>query len=245
MDIVDNNINTTKYVNNIIKRHVSLSNNIVFWLKLDIKLINENTKSIINKHKKVLNQKDTNTLIKCIKHNIDIVPIMYHLNDDNINLLINTSFNYINIYMIKHIGNHIKINREFIAKQMLMFCRYGCVNAIKYLQKKFELTKQDFQMNNNHAGRWACRNGHVNVVKYLHKFIGLDKTNFQSLYDINYVCIWACQNGHINMIKYLHVMLGFTKVNFQAYDNYAYNMACRESYSTIIKYLLKEINIFS
>jgi len=57
MNIVDNNVNTIKYINNNNKRHVSLSNNIAYLVKMDTKYINTENKSIINKYKEILNQK--------------------------------------------------------------------------------------------------------------------------------------------------------------------------------------------
>jgi len=92
MDIVDNNVNTNKYINSNNKRHVSLSNNIACWLKINIKNINKENKSTIDKHKKILDQKDINTLIKCTKYNINVVPILYQLNKNDIDLLINEAF---------------------------------------------------------------------------------------------------------------------------------------------------------
>jgi len=52
MDIVDNNVNITKHINNNNKRHVSSLNNIAYWLKLNTDYINKKYKSILNKYKK-------------------------------------------------------------------------------------------------------------------------------------------------------------------------------------------------
>jgi len=241
MDIVDNNVSVTKYVINNNKRHVSLSNNIACWLKLNINYINEENKSIINKYKKILNQKDINTIIKCTKHNINIVPVMYQLNNNNINLLIDESFKCINICMIKHINNYVKIGYDLLIEQVNIFCWDGYFNVVKYLHKEIGLTQQNFQSNDNYTLLLAYENGRLNVVKYLHKKINLTKGDFQS--DDNYSLHWACRNGHLDVVKYSHKEIGLSKENFQSRNNYACRMACSYGYVDVVKYLHQEIRL--
>jgi len=191
------------------KRHVSLSNNIAYWFGLHTEYISKKNKQIISKYTKIMNRKDINTLIKCTKHNINIVPILHQLNNNDINLLINEALKYMNINMMKHI-NYDKIDRDLITKQLLIFYKNGNINIVKYLHKEFGLTKQDFQSNNNSCLR-VCEYDHFDVVKYLHKEIGLTKQDFQS---DNYACRRACEYGHFDVVKYLHKEIELTKTRF-------------------------------
>jgi len=175
MDIVDNNVNTNIYINSNNKRHVSLTNNIAYWLKLDNKYINKENKSNIGKYRKILNQKDINTIIKCTKYNINIVPIMYKLKYDDINLLINEALRCVNIYMIILIDNYVKINRKLIIEQILIYCNN--INVVKYLHQKIKLIKQDFQLDDNRVYIWSYRNGHIEMVMLMLLNIYIKKLN--------------------------------------------------------------------
>jgi len=242
MDIVDNNVNVNNYDNDKNKRHVSSSNNIVFWLKLDVDYINDENELIINKYKKTLNQKDINTIIKCIKYNINIVPILYQLDNDDINLLVNESFECINGYMIKLLNGHTEIDHNIVVELLPVFCESGRLDVVKYLYKKNKLSKQNFQSdNNNQACRFACANGYINVVKYLHREIGLTAQDFQS-FD-NYACRFACVSGHVVVVKYLHQEIGLTEQDFQSDDNWACKWACSNGHINVVEYLHKIIGL--
>jgi len=247
MNIVDNNVNITKYVNINIKRHTSSSNNTACFIKLDTEYINKENKPIINKHKKILNQKDTNTLIKCTKHNINIVPIMYQLNDDDIHSLINEACKYININMINLINNYIKINCYdlFVGKLedhiTYVACEDGHINIIKYLHKNLGLTKKCFLYPHSPELGIACMYGNINIVKYLHKKMKVTTKDFQLAN--NTACRWTCQNGHVEVVKYLHKKVKLTKEDFKEQDNYSCTRACINGHINVVKYLHQEVKL--
>jgi len=240
MDIVDININVYKYTLDNTKRHVNDSNNISHWIKSNN--INARNTPIFNKYIKFLNQKDMTTLVKCIKYNINIVPVLYQLNYNDINLLITESLKYGNIYMMTLINNCIKIDKKLLIKQIQSACNNGHCNVIKCLHKKFKLTKQDFKIRNNIACKMACEYDHFNIVKYLHRKIGLSKQDFKSN-DCNSVCILACEYDYINIVKYLHTKFGFTKEDFQLFGSYTCRIACVKSNYNVIRYLHKQIGL--
>jgi len=241
MNIVDNDLNTTKYTDNNNKRHVSSINNITYWLKLNVDYINEENKQIINKYKKILNQKNIDTIIKCIKYSINIVPIIYQFNHNNIHLLISKALRCMNIYIIKLINKHARINCDIINKQLLMHYLINYIKFTKFLHEKKILTKQDIQLYDNFACKWICEKGYVDTVKYFHKNIGLEKVDFQSNNNIS--CVNACEKGHVHVIKYLHQRIGLTKQDFQSRNNYAYQYACRYGYIDVVKYLHQHIGL--
>jgi len=242
MDIVDNNMVINKCNNHFMKRHISYVNNITNWLKLDVNYIKKENKLIINRYKKILNQKDVKTLIKCIKININIVPILYHLNTDDIKILIKNSLDYKCIKMLTYVNRLLKqyfqSGNSYVYQQA---CYNGCLNIIKFLCKNIGLAKKDLQLKNNFACKLACKYGHINIVKYLHRHIGLTKEDYIS--SNNYACQMACKYNHINVVKYLHQRVGLTIQNFQSDHNYALEQAYRNKHVDIIRYLHEEIGL--
>jgi len=107
MDIVDIIINTRKYISNNSKRHVCVGNNISYWIQLNINIIVSKHAKIIGKYLKFLNQQNTKIITKYIKYKINVVPILYKLNYNDIKLLIKKSFKYENVYMLRILHDYI------------------------------------------------------------------------------------------------------------------------------------------
>jgi len=240
MNIVDNNINIHKYILSHNQRHVSHTNDISHWLCLNENNINNKKKHIINIHKKFLDQTNINIITKCIKHEINIVPVLHRLYD-YIDILIEESFRYQNVNILKLINEHVVIDNKYLIEYMKNSCEDGNFNVVKYLHKKINLTKKDFQSSSNYACRFAGSYGHVNVVKYLHQEIGLTKQDFQS--HNNLACRCACENGYVNVVKYLHKKIGLIKKDFQSNKNSACLKACENGHIDVVKYLHKEIGL--
>ena len=107
MDIVDIIVNIQKYISNNNKRHVCIGNNISYWIQLNINIINSKHAKIISKYLKFLNQQKTKIIKKYIEHKINVVPILYKLNYNDIKLLIKKSFKYENVYMLRILHDYI------------------------------------------------------------------------------------------------------------------------------------------
>jgi len=213
MDIVDINVNIYKYIQNTNKkRNVTWNNNISYWICMDENNINPGSLIIINKCKKILNQKNMNVIIKCIKFRINIIPILYHLGYDDINLLIDRVFFFGNINMLKIINKCIKIYPEILIEHIIWLCTFGSCNIIKYLHKIIKLTNQDFRLNYNDILYLACYHNNINIIKYYHRELGFTKEEFQS--NNNEICVKACCNGYNNIVKYLHKCVGINTRTF-------------------------------
>jgi len=238
MDIVDININTCKYVSRRKLRHVNYVKNISHWINSNDLYINCKSINIVHKYKKFLNQRNINVIKKCIEYKINIIPVLYQINNSVVELLVKHLFNYENYYMFKIIYEYIKINHINYA---IYACDNGYINIVKYLHKKVKLTKKDFQSYNREPCQLSYYNGNTGVVKYLHKKIGLEKTYFQS--DDNHLCRWTCYYGHYDVVKYLHKKIELTKQDFQSNDNFACTWACENGYINVVKYLHKEIGL--
>jgi len=243
MNIVDNNVNINKYITNDNKRHILLVNNISHWLKLNTKYINKENKSIISKYNKVLNQKDIDVLIKCIKHHIKIIPILYKIDDIFIGKLIYMSWYYDNFYMIKKINCYVKLYARDVMFCVKLACYNGKINVIRFLHKEIKLTKEDYKLSDTCIDICsnACERGYINIIKFLHAKIGFVKCDFQAKHNL--ACRRTCICGHTNIIKYLHQKIMFTKEDFQIYDNIILREACEYGHIDIIRYLHKVVEL--
>jgi len=229
MDIVDNNVVANKYINLRNKRHVSSSNNIAHWLKLRPEYFGESSISLINKYKKIINQKNIKIMIKCLKYNINMIPILYELNDNDINMIIKESLYYNNNYMIKIIVNQNKTRYEIVIKHIESVCHSGNIKLLKLFHRVFKIPKQYFQSNH------ACRYHHVSIIKYFHKKVGLTKSDFE--FQNNDARNSARHiNGHVNVVKYLHKKISLEKKYFEE-SHYYY---CFDD-MLIVKYLCSEL----
>jgi len=133
---------------------------------MQMPLIKKNKKIII-KYKYFLNQRNINTIISCVQHNINIIPILYQLTKINIDILINKSLEYNNIFMVNLLNNYVTIETDVFIKYMKYACFYGYINIVKYLHKNIGLSKEDFQTFNNYAYYACIINGHHKIIKYL------------------------------------------------------------------------------
>ena len=245
MNIVDININSHKHIPDRTKRHVCIGNNITYWIQLNVNKIDSKNTKILKKYLKFLNQKNIQIIMRCIEHKINIVPILYQFDDDDIKLMIDNSFECANIHMLKILNDHIVdlISHEELSEYMINACDNGHVGVVKYLYQLYQptdgeikfLIKQSFVYTNIYVLKFlrnhivglinhdnlinymirACRYGPVVVIKYLHQVIKLTKQDFQS--DNNFACKRACESGHLNVVKYLHQEIGLTTQDFLMY----------------------------
>jgi len=252
MNIVDTCYITHKYINKYYVRHVSFTNNISFWLKLNSAIdITKNRKNILIKNKRHLNQLDIETISMCTIHHINIIPILYRFQDHCIKFLIIQSLKYKNIFMLKIINNYVSFNvRKFININYLVdICMYGRTDIIKFLHKNNRLSKECFLIRPSYfLGTteydkfiFICCNCYINVIKYLHKNIGFTKQDFQSINNL--ICCCVCQHGLIDIVVYLHKRVGLTKKDFQSENNYACRRSFVNNYIDVVKYLHKEVKL--
>ena len=269
MNIVDIVYVVCKYSNGVNKRHITCANNISFWIAIDEKYINNN---IITKYSSLLNKANVKIILKCIKFGIKIMPKFYYLTNNDINMLINESFMWHNLNMIKTINNYMTIIKDNILTdvkyvtcvgQLKLLHKYGklispnfpdagryCqlmavynrLECVKYLHKIHKFTSRHFESINNFMCEIICSRGFYDMVKYMHQEIGLTSNNFQST-GHNYSCELACQNGHIKIVKYLYENIGLSMDDFRSQNNNALKSSCLRGHIEIVKYLHKNIGL--
>jgi len=241
MNIVDIYIDIYKYVLKKEQRHITHTNNISHWICIDNKNINFSNIKIINDNKNFLNRKNTEIIIKCIKHKINIVPILYYI--DDIDVLIKHSIFNSNRCVLRLI-----FDNYFYKNCNLIFIKYFYDNVkpdlsiLKCLHKGIGLTKKD------HLSVFSWRSiifktSNLNIIKYLHKKIGVIKQDYNSDVVIGDVCYMACYYGHVDIVKYLHKKIGFTKQDYELNNHIACYMAYMSGYINVIKYLHQEIKL--
>ena len=267
MDIVDNAINSYKFVINVNKRHISYTNNISVWNKIHVKYINHDNRDIILNYKMFLNQRNKITIIKCIEIHINVVPIICNVGD--FNNYIEKTFYHANKFMLKLLSKYIgpKINlppfhkkkmvqyRDFVFKflyKKVSLTKEFCLNAVlhyrflitlrmvKFLNKHMEFTEQDFiSISRNKINFLIGNNDSLYIIKYLHVKNKLSKENFK--FGNEYWYVMYCRTENINVIKYLYKKLKFSIHDFLSDRNYMCSEACKIGNLDIVKYLHKEV----
>jgi len=241
-------MNSVNIVHNIFKykpkraiRHISYNNNIVYFTLINHLQVNKKTKHIINEYKRYINRKNTNIIIKCFDHNINISPITYLMSHDDIRkisiaALINGKYLF-DCYFEKQ-----KLKKIF---EVSVFDKYtNSHHEIIECLKRSTNKLKTFKLINNYVDdmvcTYACYNGYINLVKYMHRNLGLSKINFTSYKNTS--CRFACVNGHIDVVKYLHKHVKLTKKDFDTFDNFAHYYAMNHGNVNILRYLDEEIN---
>jgi len=185
-----------KFINNIKIRHVTCINNIMFYCNIDSKFINNKTKNIILK--KYLDKTNLHILKKCITTKINIRPIIYKMNYNNIY----HSIKYNNTVMIKNIIKLINIdsyvNSNINLSTMIMITIRKYVNLIVFIHKN--LTKPNFiKLCAKAAYKTAYDDSNISIIKYLHKNLLIDRESIKLIYQSKY---WK-PNTNIYSDKYL------------------------------------------
>jgi len=241
MNIVDINVNFHKYIPNGTKRHICISNNISHWIQLNANKIDSKNTKILKKYLKFLNRKNMQIIIKCIERKINIVPILYQLNYNDIKLLIDNSFECVNIQMLKILHNYIVdlISHGELIEYMIYTCENGHLNGhvgvVKYLHQLYQPTDGEIKFLIKQSFEYA----NIYMLKILRNHI-VSLINHDNL--INYM-IRACRYGPVIVIKYLHQVIKLTKQDFQSDNNFACKRACESGHVNVVKYLHQEIGL--
>jgi len=247
MNIVDN-------------RHISHVHNVSCIIKLSDKYVNNSNKNILTNYKKYLNQCNVQIIVKCIHNNINIVPVLRKLSNDDIKLLTKESFIHNNVYMLKKINDYVESNNRslYFSSSVVFRTIIDCchINIIKYLYK-LKSSKWFQQIIDDKLLNYACTNGHIDFVKFFHRKLKIKKEKYESMNNL--LLRWTCRNGYIAVIKYLHKYIGFTKEDFQSCGNYACQeadrllnknsqasscqWACEKGHHDVVRYLHKNIGL--
>jgi len=268
MNIVDNTINVYKFVNNVNNRHISYTNNISVWNRICAKYINNNNRKVILNYKMFLNQRDENTIIKCIKKHINIVPIVHQ--NDELNNYIRISFEYTNILMLKtlrkyfsfelelihfnyaHINECINLIKYLYKNNFLIKINFVNVisldsylitfNMIKFLEQYVKFTRQDFIKIMKKKNFWLS-NDCFYIIKYLYIHSILLEKDIKINNDNHYMYGLFCEGKNINVIKYLYKKSLLTKECFKFNDFYYCRISCARNNLSTLEFLHKEVGL--
>jgi len=240
MDIVDNIVIVFKYNKlNLKKRHVSSSTNISAWFTINIKFINKTTKHILQLQ--YINRKNVSLLIKLIKLNVNVTPIIYWMKIGTIKLLNRYCIEYNNFNVLKKINMINKLDDKYLNELLQSLSENGNLKLIKCIHNKTTLHIDNFRSKNNYCLRWACFNGHYEIIKYLHKKINLTRNDF--ITSDNEACKSSCEYGYTNIVKYMHKHIKLTITDFRSENNYSCKWACSNDHFDVIRYLHKEVGL--
>jgi len=128
MDIVDlNDVINKYYKKEFLSRHTTYNINVSQIVSLNYNYINTKTHNVINKYKMVLNKKDIDVIIRCIRNDIKIKPIYYQMNYNQLINIIDSVIISNNKYFLANI--HKNINISNIVSKMYVCSRI--YNSIK------------------------------------------------------------------------------------------------------------------
>jgi len=238
MNMVDINYVMNKFINKLIKRHVSCILNISSILSLDGNHINQETLYVIKKYSKTMDIKKISIMIKYIKYNIKTKLIFYKMSDDDINSIIIFSLDYDNKYYLNHIDDNINIT-NVMKKNYLIKCFYESseknnVNSVLFLAKRLQIDDYDSSDDDSDYSSDSSDSSDDSDDDDDYDYIFNKKTILDSL----------CTNEmHLNIIKHLQKIFKLTKQDFQSDDNRVIKYACLKDDVDVVKFLHKKINL--
>lgn len=236
MNMVDINYVMNKFINKLIKRHVSCILNISSILSLDGNHINQETLYVIKKYSKTMDIKKISIMIKYIKYNIKTKLIFYKMSDDDINSIIIFSLDYDNKYYLNHIDDNINIT-NVMKKNYLIKCFYESseknnVNSVLFLAKRLQIDDYDSSDDDSDYSSDSSDSSDDSDDDDDYDYIFNKKTILDSL----------CTNEmHLNIIKHLQKIFKLTKQDFKLNNNSVIRYACATGHDVIVKYLHKKI----
>jgi len=234
------------------QRHVSINSNKSCWLSINSKLINKNTKHVIQKNKYLLNRKSMQHILNCVKYHIRINPILIDINDDDVKQIIKASVESNNVYYMNIICNLYGVDYNMIHNctlekntQFLTIGEYSSpdyiswslitgFNVIKFMVTKYNVTKNNLDISNLFLG--AISNNNFNIVKYMNKIFNLSHDDI-NVYNYQHMYVTPLfYDGYILILKYLIEKMNIQFNKWDLLQSIYYNQL------NIIQYMLQKTN---
>ena len=171
-----------------------------------------------------------------------IFTLFPNLNEENLQKIIKILCKYGHVHVLTWflITFHLE-RKHFMSRSAIvgfyvsgfhLACIFGNLAAVRWMDKKFQVSKNEISQNNYEIFMDALENGHLQVTKWLYDRSPISKTKFMSL---------GCLYGNVKVIQWIHSIYNFQLEEIVP----AFDDACRYGKLDIAEWIFQNFHLGS